>query len=289
MAEVFPKEASSADLPLDDLSIKCLSDIQSLFTLLDSENYDLRRWRGSLVSESIFLGLSEFFVRVNLPLCCLWLQDKINAALASEFKEKIDRIVALWGKWYWPVKFDYGDFLKEPGDYSEWLLDHPVEDMELDDFHRELDSLHDYLLALDSFLRTKLKLTEPTPAGGQGVSRQATTGSGSKSPDPEGTQTGPNDSSRHVMNDEAPTDGHDWLVVALSKKEIGLACGLPEDRKIADEVNALCRNCAIILKPKGHQQKHPRKWFVAFDTLPEAYAKRFAEYMRTYHGLKVGN
>ncbi len=94
---------------------------------------------------------------------------------------------------------------------------------------------------------------------------------------------------REGAHDTNCTDGHTWLVVALSKKEIGLAFGLPDDRKIAEDVNVLCRNCAILLKAKDPQQKHPRKWFVAMDTLPGPYAARFTEYMQTYHGVKTSD
>lgn len=45
--------------------------------------------------------------------------------------------------------------------------------------------------------------TKPTPADGQGISRQVTTGSESKSPDPEDTQTKANDSSVNAMDGEA--------------------------------------------------------------------------------------
>jgi len=89
------------------------------------------------------------------------------------------------------------------------------------------------------------------------------------------------------VSDKTPDDHHQWSLIALSKKEIGLALGLVDDRKIAQTLNALCGNCGIVLRPRAPHEKHPKAWFVALDTLKEPLLGRFDEYVRTYHGFKA--
>jgi hypothetical protein len=76
----------------------------------------------------------------------------------------------------------------------------------------------------------------------------------------------------------SPQDSHTWCIIGLSKKEIGLALGLPDEPKIAEAVNALCQSTGIVLRPKDpNGPRHQKTWFVALDTVPKHLLPRFTQ------------
>jgi hypothetical protein len=85
-------------------------------------------------------------------------------------------------------------------------------------------------------------------------------------------------------------DGHHYCSVALSKKDIGFALGLPDpdDKHIARQVNSLCRSLGIDLRQVHDKHGNPKRsrFFVALDTLKEPYLSRFKTYLQEYHGVK---
>ena len=68
----------------------------------------------------------------------------------------------------------------------------------------------------------------------------------------------------------------------LSKKEFGLSMGFPEDRKIAEQVNRLCKLEGIVLQRVNRQE-----FRVAVDTLKPSYKLRFQEYMKKSYKLSI--
>jgi hypothetical protein len=114
------------------------------------------------------------------------------------------------------------------------------------------------------------------------VRASANTGTPQGEPTPDAGQ-GPADN----VSDNTPADPHQWCLISLSKKDIGLALGLADDKKIAQTLNALCRDRGIVLKPKDPHEKHPKAWFVAIDTLKEPLLGRFDTYVRNFFGLKT--
>lgn len=69
-------------------------------------------------------------------------------------------------------------------------------------------------------------------------------------------------------------EAHSYCQVALSKKDIGLALGLP-GKKTAEKLDALCKTVGI------HLQKYNRTcYYVALDSLPPALLSRFKTHLR---------
>jgi hypothetical protein len=76
-------------------------------------------------------------------------------------------------------------------------------------------------------------------------------------------------------------DEHTYCPVALSKKDIGVALGLPAEND-ADKLNSLCQITGIYLK------KHTRSsYYVALDTLPSAYRERFKRRLHDHHSIDI--
>ena len=77
-------------------------------------------------------------------------------------------------------------------------------------------------------------------------------------------------------------DEHTWCQLALSKRDIGIALGLPDDRDVAKNLNALVEDQGIVLRP------HTRsKQFVALDTLSPVYRVRFTAHLRDHFKVTV--
>ncbi len=76
---------------------------------------------------------------------------------------------------------------------------------------------------------------------------------------------------------------HIFCPTPLSKRDIGLALGLADDKRIAEAVNILIRTEGIVLRPHGRKKNS-----VALDTLPKHLRPRFAEHMQKFYHLNCG-
>jgi hypothetical protein len=74
-------------------------------------------------------------------------------------------------------------------------------------------------------------------------------------------------------------DEHTYCPVALSKKEIGAALGLPAEND-ADKLNSLCETTGIYLRKRKRSS-----YYVALDTLPGAYRERFKRHLHDHHNI----
>jgi hypothetical protein len=145
--------------------------------------------------------------------------------------------------------------------------------------------------AVKQQVQEKVRKTETadasTPKAGDGESRPA--GSG---PRPTGQRDKPPREREGARQKEksgpAPLgDSHSWCSIGLSKREIGLAVGLADDKKIAQNLNSLCQSLGIVVRPANPKGKHHKTWFVACDTLRGPQLERFRRYMRDLHHYKM--
>jgi len=70
--------------------------------------------------------------------------------------------------------------------------------------------------------------------------------------------------------------------IAMTKKDIGLALGLPDDRRIAEQLNRLAHSIGTVIK-----QDTRKRYRVDLNTIPPAYWDRFKDHLRKFHLVTV--